>query len=204
MLKLFKIPGFVRFFSPYKIWNFTCESKTVFLTFDDGPQPDVTPWVLDYLASEEIQATFFCIGKNVNAYPELFHRIRMEGHAIGNHSMHHEVFSKLKSATYMQSIEEANSLIDSKLFRPPYGKIHSKISKKISEHYKIIMWSWMAYDFDENVKIEKVLRKSKKIKSGDILVFHDNLKSKDRLKILLPKIVSKLKKSGYHFKVVPN
>jgi peptidoglycan/xylan/chitin deacetylase (PgdA/CDA1 family) len=202
MLKLFKIPGFVRFFSPYKIWNFTCESKTIYLTFDDGPHPEVTAWVLDYLASEEIQATFFCIGTNVKAYPELFHRIRAEGHAIGNHSMHHEVFTKKKSASYLQSIEEANSFIDSMLFRPPYGKLNTKMSKKISEHYQIIMWSWMAYDFDESVKVERVLRKSEKIKSGDILVFHDNLKSQDRLKILLPKIVSKLKNSGYEFKAI--
>ena len=204
MIRLFKIPGFVRYFSPYKIWNFSNESKTVYLTFDDGPRPEVTDWVLDYLASEEIQATFFCMGQNVKTYPELFDRILSEGHVIGNHSMHHEVFTRFRAKPYLQSIEEANKLIDSKLFRPPYGKLNTKISKKISEHYKIIMWSWMAYDFDENVKIEKVLRKSKKIKSGDILVFHDNWKSKERLKILLPIIVSNLKKSGYQFKVIPN
>jgi len=204
MFRLFKIPGFVGFFSPYKIWNFSTESKTVYLTFDDGPLPDVTTWVLDYLASEEIQATFFCIGENVKTYPELFDRILKEGHVIGNHSMHHVVYKRFRTELYLKSIEEANKLIDSKLFRPPYGKLNRRISKEISEHYKIIMWSWMAYDFDENVQIEKVLRKSKKIKAGDILVFHDNLKSQERLKILLPNIVSNLKKSGYQFKAIPN
>jgi peptidoglycan/xylan/chitin deacetylase (PgdA/CDA1 family) len=204
MIRLFKIPGFVRHFSPYKIWNFSSDSKIVYLTFDDGPQPEVTPWVLEYLASEEIHATFFCIGENVKAYPELLNRILSEGHAIGNHSMRHEVFTKIKSASYLHSIEEAKTYIPSKLFRPPYGKLNVKMSRKISKNYKIIMWSWMAYDFDARVKIEHVLRKSEKIESGDILVFHDNLKSKDRLKILLPKIVSRLKNSGFQFKAIPN
>ena len=204
MIKILRIPGFVRYFSPYRTWNFSFQSKTVYLTFDDGPDPQVTSWVLDFLAKEKIKATFFCVGSNVCAYPELFKRIQREGHQVGNHSMQHQLFDPKKEDEYIQSIEEAERVIPSKLFRPPYGKLSCKISKLIAKKYKIIMWTWMAYDFDENVSIERVIRSSKNIRSGDILVFHDNLKSEFRLKHLLPEVVKVLKNKGYQFSTIHN
>jgi peptidoglycan/xylan/chitin deacetylase (PgdA/CDA1 family) len=202
MVKIFKIPSFVRCFLPNRTWNFKVESKQIFLTFDDGPQSEITPWLLDLLASESIHATFFCVGKNVKSNPELFERILNEGHVVGNHTMEHDVFSRDHEAVYLQSIKEASDLIPSKLFRPPYGKLGNNLARRLSENYRIIMWSWMSYDFDERVAIQKILKQSKKIKAGDILVFHDNVKSAKRLKILLPIIISSLKKSGFEFRTI--
>ncbi len=187
---------------PNRTWNLKVESKQIFITFDDGPQPEITPWVLDLLASEAVHATFFCVGKNVNSNPELFERILNEGHAVGNHTMEHGVFSRATEILYLQSITDAGILIPSKLFRPPYGKLGNNLARKISENYRIIMWSWMSYDFDESVSIQKILKQIKKIKPGDILVFHDNVKSAQRLKILLPIIISSLKKSGFEFRAI--
>ncbi len=202
MIKIFKIPGFVRFFLPNRTWSFSINSKAIYLTFDDGPQSEVTPWVLDLLASEKIHATFFCLGENVKSNPELIERILKEGHAIGNHSMEHVVYSRNHKEDYFQSILEAGKFIPSKLYRPPYGKLSGMMAKRISKDYQIIMWSWMAYDFDYSVTIEKIIKKTRNIKSGDILVFHDNFKSEKRLKILLPQIIEILKKSGFEFKII--
>ena len=201
-MKIFKIPSFVRYFLPNRTWNFKVESKEIFLTFDDGPEPNLTPWVLDLLAAEGIQATFFCLGKNVKSNPELFERILNEGHGIGNHTMEHAAYSRTTEEAYLKSIVDARELIPSNLFRPPYGKLSNKMARRISKNYQIIMWSWMAYDFDENVSIQKILKQTKKIKPGDILVFHDNVKSAQRMKILLPIIISSLKKSGFEFRTI--
>jgi peptidoglycan/xylan/chitin deacetylase (PgdA/CDA1 family) len=201
-MKIFKIPSFVRYFLPNRTWNFAINTKAIYLTFDDGPLSEVTPWVLDLLASEGIHATFFCVGKNVKSNPELFERILNEGHAVGNHTMEHGVFSRANEIVYLQSITDASDLIPSKLFRPPYGKLSNNLARRISENYHIIMWSWMSYDFDESVSIQKILKQTKKIQSGDILVFHDNAKSAERLKILLPIVISILKKSGFEFRTI--
>lgn len=201
-MKIFKIPSFVRYFLPNRTWNFKSESKEIYLTFDDGPQPEITPWVLDLLAVEGVKATFFCVGRNVKSYPELFERILNEGHGIGNHTMGHGVYSRVTDEVYLRAIEEAYELIPSKLFRPPYGKLSNNMARRISKNYSIIMWSWMSYDFDESVSIQKILKQTKKIKPGDILVFHDNEKSRQRLKELLPFVISNLKQSGYNFKII--
>lgn len=187
---------------PNRTWNFKVESKQIFLTFDDGPQPEITPWVLDFLRVEGIKATFFCVGRNIKSNPELFERILNEGHAVGNHTMDHGVFSRANEIVDLQSITDAGDLIPSKLFRPPYGKLGNKFARRISENYRIIMWTWMSYDFDESVSIQKILKQTKKIKPGDILVFHDNVKSAQRLKILLPIIILSLKKSGFEFRTI--
>jgi peptidoglycan/xylan/chitin deacetylase (PgdA/CDA1 family) len=203
MVRIFKIPGFISYLFPYRIWNLSLKTNSVYLTFDDGPQPNVTNWVLDFLKSENISATFFCIGENVKQHPEIFKRIIDEGHSVGNHSMHHEIFSRDKTQEYINSIKSAAELIPSELFRPPYGNLSRKMAKHISKDYRIIMWTWMAFDFDKSVSVESIIKQSRKIKSGDILVFHDNLKSEDRLKKLLPPIVAQLKKSGFQFDAIP-
>ena len=197
-MKIIKIPGFVRKIYANRTWNFFCDEPTVFLTFDDGPDPIVTDWVLQYLEGQQIKATFFCIGNNVHKYPQVFQRIKSEGHAFGNHSMHHENGYKTNDDAYFKSVQEANELIDSPLFRPPYGKITYRQVKFLKKNYKIIMWSWLSYDFDESFPIQKITQRGlKRIKSGDVLVFHDNVKSFERLKVLLPEVIAYCKSQGF-------
>ena len=183
------------------MWGFSCPEKTVFLTFDDGPTPIASEWVLDFLRDEQTHATFFCLGENVKNHPELFERMKAEGHAIGNHSYRHEHGFKASKKGYITSIEKADELIQSKLFRPPYGKLPRSYDRYLKK-YTIVMWSYMAYDFDEKVSIEQILQSAKSIRNGDILVFHDNQKSHERLKIILPQVVEMLKEKGFSFEII--
>lgn len=193
-MKLYKTPRFLRLIFKRRTWGFSLPQNAVYLTFDDGPHPDITPWVLDQLKVHGVKATFFCVGENVQRYPEIYSRILAEGHAVGNHSMKHENALKTKASDYLRSVRQAGNLIDSKLFRPPYGRLTSSLSKKIRKKYTIVMWSWLSYDFDKTVTIEEILHKAdKQIKAGDILVLHDNPKIAERQKELLPLLLDLLK-----------
>ena len=199
-MKLFKTPRFFRTIFPNKTWGFSRINNAVYLTFDDGPDPVVTTWVLDLLKENEIKATFFCVGENVQKNPDIYKRIVTEGHAVGNHSMNHIKGIKSSVTEYLHSVDEAGKFIDSKLFRPPYGRISIRQTKHIKKRYKIIMWSWLSYDFDRTVPIKTVLEKAERqIKAGDILVFHDNPKTMDRLQELLPSIIQMINKKGLNF-----
>ncbi len=200
-MPLFRTPHFFRWIFPKRMWGFSCPEKTVYLTFDDGPTPVASEWVLDFLRNENTPATFFCLGENVKNYPELFERMKAEGHAVGNHSYHHEHGLKVSKKDYLASIEKADELIQSKLFRPPYGRMPISYDRSLKK-YTIVMWSWMAYDFDEKVSIEQILQSANSIRNGDILVFHDNQKSFERLKIILPQVVEMLKDKGFTFEVI--
>lgn len=187
---LFKTPRFFRILFPNKTWSFPFSQNAVYLTFDDGPDPEVTPYVLDLLQQKKIKATFFCVGENVLKYPDLYKRILEEGHSVGNHCMRHERGTQTEINTYIDSVNEAEKLIKSDLLRPPYGRITFKQTRKLSFKYKIIMWSWLSYDFDNSIPVARILSKAKKqIRNGDIMVFHDNKKSFVRLKILLPDVI---------------
>jgi len=185
-MKIFKTPCFFKWIFPRRTWGFSRSRNQVFLTFDDGPNPEITPWVLDYLKEKKIQATFFCVGSNIKRHPELFQRIKAEGHSVGNHTMNHDKGTKVSFQYYKESISETKKLIGNNLFRPPYGRINAWKSYQLSKEYKLIMWSWLSYDFDPSIDISLILEKAKKqIKAGDILVLHDNPKVKDRVKELL-------------------
>lgn len=200
-MKLFKTPRFFRIFFPNKTWGFSRSEKAVYLTFDDGPDPDITPWVLEYLKEKNILATFFCVGENVKNNPSIYARILAEGHEVGNHSMKHEKGVETALNAYLQSIDSAKEFIDSKLFRPPYGRMTISQTHQVKKKYQIIMWSWLSFDYDKNIPIEKILRKAQnQITAGDILVLHDNAKTKDRLKILLPEIVALIEQKELRFK----
>jgi peptidoglycan/xylan/chitin deacetylase (PgdA/CDA1 family) len=185
------------------MWGFSCPEKKIYLTFDDGPLPEVTEWVLTFLHEEKIQATFFCLGKNVKAHPTIFEHIKAQGHAIGNHTFSHEHGLKVSKDDYLTSIEKADEVIHSNLFRPPYGRMPRSYDRTLGK-YSIVMWSWLSYDFDPNVHIEKILKSAKSIRNGDILVFHDNKKSFERLKVILPQVVQLLKDKGFSFEIVPS
>ena len=192
----------LRFFYKKCIWNIP-NSDEVFLTFDDGPDPQITPWVINFLEQENIKATFFCVGNNIKKEPEIFKLLKEKGHSIGHHSMNHENGFKTKFKAYVNSVSESKKISNSSLFRPPYGKIKPRQLKEVTRENKVIMWSWLSYDFSKKVPIRSILNNANKtIKKGDILVFHDNVKSEKRLKQILPQIVKLIKKKEIKFGVL--
>lgn len=199
---MYRSPKLLHKFFPARIWGISVSDKSLFLTFDDGPNPKITPWVLDFLKEQQIVATFFCVGENVEKNPELYQRILDEGHRTGNHTMKHLNGMKTERNRYLQSISDAEKIVQSNLFRPPYGRLNKRMDKRLSEKFKIIMWTWLSKDYDRTIPVEKIIEASNKIKAGDILVFHDNDKTQDRLKEVLPPIISRLKSEGYLFKVI--
>jgi peptidoglycan/xylan/chitin deacetylase (PgdA/CDA1 family) len=202
-MKLFKTPRFFRWIFPNKTWGFSRLENAVYLTFDDGPDPDITPWILDLLKEKNILATFFCVGANAKKHPALVERILSEGHSMGNHSMRHEKGVKTANNVYLESVREAHGHISSALFRPPYGRLKISQTWKLKKEYQIIMWSWLSYDFDHSIPIETILSKAQKqIKAGDILVLHDNPKCADRVKVLLPQLIDLILEKKLVFKVI--
>jgi peptidoglycan-N-acetylglucosamine deacetylase len=187
------------------VWNIPAKEKELYLTFDDGPHETATPFVLDQLEKYKAKATFFCLGKNVKSYPEIYERILNEGHSVGNHTFNHTNGWQAKNDEYVNSIIEAAKYIDSKLFRPPYGKISPFVSKLVRKKlgYKIIMWNVLSADFDENLSPQKctenVLLYSK---PGSIIVFHDSTKAWDRMSYSLPKILHHFTEQGFSFKPI--
>ena len=184
------------------VWRFV-DAEEVFLTFDDGPIPEVTPFVLDLLQKENIKATFFCVGDNVRKHPEIYQRIIDEGHSIGNHTYHHLNAWKTSNETYLDDIKKADEVIDSKLFRPPYGKISPHLISKLKDQYDIIMWDVLSGDFDPKITADKCYDNvTKNAKHGSIIVFHDSIKAFEKLKIVLPSVISFFKEKGVQLKKI--
>jgi len=203
-MRIFKTPSIVRKIFFKRTWGFSLNNNEVYLTFDDGPHPDITPWVLDYLKAQNIKACFFCVGENVKRYPEIFQRILAEGHQVGNHTMYHTKSHKSSFEAYQMSIREAATYIPSTLFRPPYGRLSSFRARKLAKQYKIILWSWLSYDFDDRISISKILSKAEQqITGGDILVLHDNPKFTERQKELLPNLINIIRSKGLDFEKIP-
>lgn len=189
------------------MWDISSKEKEMFLTFDDGPIPEVTPWVLETLKKNKAKATFFCIGDNIRKHPKLFKQIISEGHAVGNHTFHHINGWKTSTKEYLKDIKlfqqemESNSAV-SHLFRPPYGKCTSTQAKAIlDDNQKIIMWSIISKDYDAKVSKEKCFENiHTKIKPGSIIVFHDSLKAETNMKYALSKTLEFY--SDYKFKKI--
>ncbi|MDE5745928.1 MAG: polysaccharide deacetylase family protein [Paramuribaculum sp.] len=206
MAKLIEQPPLLyRLLFPEAIWRLRRkERKVVYLTFDDGPIPQVTPWVLDELDKQGVKATFFLVGDNVRKYPELFEEIKRKGHSYGNHTMHHLQGFKVRSITYMRDITEADRLIDSPLFRPPHGLIRWSQARAIKKRYNIVMYDLVTRDYSKRLSHEAVLANVKKYaRNGSIIVFHDSLKAEDNLRIALPQAIEWLKSEGYEFLPLP-
>ena len=200
----FSAPNFIRKIFPMLIWSFPEESeKSVFLTFDDGPTPDVTPWVLDKLDEFGAKATFFCLGKNVEQYPDTYRMIWQRGHAVGNHSYSHIKGWGTSVTNYVQDFDLASELIDTNLIRPPYGRITPTQARMLSERYKLIMWDILSRDYSHAItKRGCVKNVVKHLRPGAIVVFHDSLKAKRNLKYALPRILETLKREGYECKKI--
>jgi peptidoglycan-N-acetylglucosamine deacetylase len=198
-----------RYFSNY-IWDIPNKDNKIYLTFDDGPTSEITAWILQLLKEENIKATFFCIGKNILAQPEIFNQIIQEGHAIGNHTNNHINGWKNSNETYVENTKKCDAIIknttdkDTHLFRPPYGRIKSKQAQRIKElGYKIIMWDVLSADFDQDITPEKCLTNvTSSVKPGSIIVFHDSLKASKNLKFALPKAIKHLKQKGFTFETI--
>ena len=201
-MKIFRTPIYFPWFFPRRRWGFSSVSNSVYLTFDDGPTPELTNWILDYLDKENVKATFFCVGSNAKKYPELMERMVSAGHSVGNHTMRHEKGTKVSRKEYLNSIREASSHIDSELFRPPYGRLPLIYGRKIRNDYQIVMWSWLSYDYDKSIPVTRILEEASRIKNGDILVVHDNEKVKGRIKVLLPKLIQVVRDKGLQFEVI--
>lgn len=199
------IPKVVKTLFPNFIWNIATEEKTLYLTFDDGPTPEITNWVLDCLKEHNAKATFFCIGKNVSLFPDIYKRIIEEQHSVGNHTFNHLKGWNTKTSTYIEDIKKASKIIDSNLFRPPYGRLKPKQAKLlIKEGFQIIMWSILSVDWDENVsKLQCYNNVISKAKSGSIIVFHDSIKASSNMMYTLPKVLDYFSKRGYIFKRIP-
>lgn len=194
-------PLLYRILFPETIWRIKRKRrKVVYLTFDDGPIPEVTPWVLDLLDSHGIKATFFLVGDNVRRNPGLFEEIKHRGHSYGNHTMHHLQGFKTTLMRYMRDITEANNLIYSTLFRPPHGLIRWSQARAIKDHYNIVMYDLVTRDYSKKLKGEQVLNNVKKYtRNGSIIVFHDSLRAEKNLRYALPKAIEWLKEQGYEF-----
>lgn len=186
-------------------WDLKNGQKELFLTFDDGPSPGVTPAVLEILNQYDAKATFFCIGRNVERYPDIFEQMKQEGHAAGNHTYSHLKGWNTPNAEYYKDIELADKLIHSGLFRPPYGKIKRSQLKYLRHSYRIIMWDVMSNDFDPAISPEKCVENViNHVHPGSIIVFHDSEKSKERTLVALPRILEVLKEQGYLFHAIPD
>ena len=198
-----KPPKIIRRLMPDLIWEID-DSEGVFLTFDDGPIPEETPWVLDLLDRYGIKATFFMVGDNVRRHPELYAEVRRRGHNVGNHTMHHLQGMKVRSVRYLRDISEADALIDSPLFRPPHGLLRWKQAKAIKQHYNIVMYDLVTRDYSRKLNGEQVLRNVKRYaRDGSLIVFHDSLKALDNLRYALPRAIEWLQQEGYRFESIP-
>jgi len=204
MLRLFRPPRWIDWVYPSSTWRFVVSGPTVFLTFDDGPHPDITPFVLEQLAAFNMKATFFCVGENMVRYPELVTTILEQGHRIGNHTMRHTKGTSVSNVDYMQSVHDFDHHFQTELFRPPYGKTRFSQRRQLKRQFRIVMWSWLSYDYDSAVSVETILKRAKKIKKGDIIVLHDNPKIATRQQTLLPQLLQLLQQKELQSIVIPS
>lgn len=176
--------------------------RSVYLTFDDGPIPEATPFILDTLKEYGVHATFFMVGDNVRKYPELYRRILDEGHQIGNHTHNHISGLRRSLHEYSYNVEKANAYIQSHLFRPPHGWMRLPQYALLTRKYKVVMWDLVTRDYSKWMTAEDIFNNVKRYaRNGSIITFHDSLKSIEKLKIALPKSILWLKEQGYEFKI---
>lgn len=200
---LVKTPWLLKKLYPQLIWDSDKRDRTIYLTFDDGPIPIVTPFVLNILERYKAKATFFCIGENATKHTDIFAKVKMAGHAIGNHTFNHLKGWDTADDVYVQNFVKANELLHTSLFRPPYGRIKRsqiKLLKHQQPNLKIVMWDVLSGDFDTNLSAEKCLQNVlKHTEPGSIVVFHDSLKAFERLEYVLPRAMEVWSKAGYTF-----
>ncbi len=210
---LVKTPKFVQWIFSERIWTFPNNNNFIYLTFDDGPIPEVTPWALEILKKHQAKATFFCIGDNIKKHPEVLKQIIYEGHTVGNHSFNHLNGWNTNTNEYIDNCGAFHKILRytlndnskiSNLFRPPFGKTTSKQSKILQKKgYKIIMWDVLSADFDATISKKKCLKNVlTNLEPGSIVVFHDSLKAEEKLRYVLPKVLEYIKEKGFICKAI--
>ncbi|MBP5561785.1 MAG: polysaccharide deacetylase family protein [Muribaculaceae bacterium] len=193
-------PLLYRMLFPETVWRIHKRDHTVYLTFDDGPIPEVTPWVLDTLDRYGIKATFFCVGQNVERYPELFEELKRRGHSVGNHTMNHLQGAHVTTRTYLHNVFKAHDLIGSTLFRPPHGLLRWGQSKVLRSRFAIIMYDLVTRDYSSKLTPDRVVDNVRHYaRNGSIIVFHDSLKAWHNLETALPAAIEWLIDQGYSF-----
>ena len=195
-----KTPSLTKYLFPSLVWKKNTDQKKIWITFDDGPDEKVTPYLINVLEKFNIKATFFVIGNQAKKHPELVKLIINNGHKIGNHSFSHLNGFSTNNNKYLEDVEQAKKYIDSDIFRPPFGKITPFQIKNLKKDFKIIMWDIMSWDFKENIYPNKIYKNViDNVENGSIILFHNNLKSYNNLKNSLELILEKLKEKGYQF-----
>ena len=188
---------------PEFIWRIPNEKKEIYLTFDDGPIPEITEYVLEELNKYQAKATFFCIGANIEKHPNIFQQVINQGHTVGNHTFNHLRGWDTENEEYFENFQQCESLIQNpkKLFRPPYGRIKRSQSKEIIKTHKIIMWDVLSGDYDQSLSQERVLNKSiKHTEEGSIVLFHDSIKASKNMMFTLPRYLAHFSEQGFTFK----
>lgn len=198
-----KSPFWLHWLYPRLLWHHSRDIPHLFLTFDDGPIPDVTPEILNILKGYDIQATFFCVGDNIRKHPDIFQRISDEGHRIGNHTHNHLKGWKTSFEEYLENVEACNQLTQTDLFRPPYGRGTKKQYRELEKQYRIVMWDVMSGDFDPGISPDQCLKNVlNHTENGSIIVFHDNIKARERVLYALPRAIEHWLEQGYNFKTL--
>jgi len=204
---LHKNPILFRWLFPSLLWKVKTNKKEIYLTFDDGPIPEITPWVLEVLESYNAKATFFCVAENVKMNQQIFESLVVSGHTVGNHTYNHLKGWSTSTSEYLENYEKAKSIIGTgsnkkALFRPPYGRITGQQIKALS-NCQIVMWDVLSGDFDQKLTPDRILAKSiKATKKGSIIVFHDNVKAFENLKVVLPEYLKHFSALGFKFKAL--
>lgn len=197
-------PQFIRLLYPKAIWRMDKNERAVYLTFDDGPIPEITPWVLDLLDKYGIKATFFMVGDNVRKHPKEFQMVVERGHRIGNHTFNHIRGFEFLSQNYLANTDKANAYLQTNLFRPPHGHMRWMQYHVLKKKYQIVMWDLVTRDYSKRLNGPQVFEKVKKYaRNGSIITFHDSLKSEENLKYALPRSIEWLLAEGYEFMVFP-
>lgn len=192
----------LRWLYPKATWRMDTSEKAVYLTFDDGPIPEATPFILDTLKHYGAKATFFMVGENVRKHPELYERIVAEGHQVGNHTHNHLGSFKHWTTTYVINAFKANELIHSHLFRPPHGWMRHSVYYWLSKEFRVVMWDLVTRDYSRRLTADDVVNNVKRYaRNGSIITFHDSLKSIDKLRTALPQSIEWLQQQGYEFKI---